>query len=302
VPFTIFQELSDQDMTNTNIDLTMTEIQDIDTIQFTYDSQNRKSPAFEELRDIFRYRDLIFQLVRRDMVARYKRSVLGIAWTMLQPLGMMIVLTIVFSQLFSKVDGYAAYVLGGLMPWLFFAQTTSYAINQSVWGNALMRRIYVPYTAFPAAAIGTGIVNLLLSVIPLLVMMLIVGRPIKLTILFLPIPIILLSAFALGVGLLLSSLAVRFPDIAEIYQIILQAWMYLTPIMYPSDILPEAIRKYLLLLNPMYYLILLFRVPIYDGVLPSLPLCLAATGIALTTLVIGWIYFSHQTDKFSYVA
>jgi homopolymeric O-antigen transport system permease protein len=289
-------------MNNTNIDIPMTEVQDTETIQFTYDSQKRRSPALEELQDIFHYRDLIFQLVRRDMVARYKRSVLGIAWTMLQPLGMMIVLTIVFSQLFHRVDGYAAYVLGGLMPWLFFSQTTTYSINQSVWGNALMRRIYVPYTAFPAAAVGTGIVNLLLSVIPLLAMMLIVGRPIRLTILFLPIPIVLLSAFALGVGLLLSSLAVRFPDIAEIYQIILQAWMYLTPILYPSDILPEAIRKYLLLLNPMYYLILLFRVPIYDGVLPSLPLCLAATGIAFTTLVIGWIYFSHQTDKFSYVA
>ena len=143
--------------------------------------------------------------------------------------------------------------------------------------------------------------NLLLSVIPLLAMMLVVGRPIRLTILFLPIPIILLSAFALGVGLLLSSLAVRFPDMAEMYQIILQAWMYLTPIMYPADILPEAIRK-LQYLNPMYYLILLFRVPIYDGVLPSLPLILAATGISVTTLVIGWIYFSYQTDKFSYVA
>ena len=164
-----------------------------------------------------------------------------------------------------------------------------------------MRRIYVPYTAFPAAAIGTGVVNLLLSVIPLLAMMLVVGRPIRWTILFLPIPVILLAAFALGVGLLLSGLAVRFPDIAEMYQIVLQAWMYLTPIMYPSDILPEAIRK-LQLLNPMYYLILLFRVPIYDGVLPSLSLILAATAISLVTLVIGWIYFSHQTDKFAYIA
>jgi ABC-2 type transport system permease protein len=164
-----------------------------------------------------------------------------------------------------------------------------------------MRRIYVPYTAFPAAAIGTGVVNLVLSVIPLLAMMLVVGRPIRWTILFLPIPVILLAAFALGVGLLLSSLAVRFPDIAEMYQIILQAWMYLTPIMYPSDILPDAILK-LQLLNPMYYLILLFRVPIYDGVLPSLPLILAATAISLVTLAIGWIYFSHQTDKFAYVA
>jgi len=277
------------------------ELQSLETVEFTYDSQKRKSPALEELIDIVQYRDLIFQLVRRDMVARYKRSMLGIAWTMLQPLGMMIVLTIVFSRLFNQIDGYAAYVLGGLMPWIFFSQTTTSAIQQSVWGGTLMRRIYVPYTAFPASAIGTGIVNLLLSVIPLLAMTLIVGRPIRWTILFLPIPIILLAAFALGVGLLLSSLAVRFPDIAEMYQIILQAWMYLTPIMYPADILPEAIRK-LQLLNPMYYLILLFRVPIYDGVLPSLPLILAATAISLVTLTIGWIYFSHQTDKFAYIA
>jgi ABC-type polysaccharide/polyol phosphate export permease len=85
------------------------------------------------------------------------------------------------------------------------------------------------------------------------------------------------------------------------YTIILQAWMYLTPIMYPADILPEAMRK-LQLLNPMYYLILLFRVPIYDGVLPSLTLILAATGISVLTLVIGWVYFSYQTDEFSYVA
>jgi ABC-2 type transport system permease protein len=221
---------------------------------------------------------------------------------MLQPLGMMIVLTIVFSQLFSDVDGYAAYVLGGLMPWIFFAQTTTSEIHQSVWGGTLMRRIYVPYTAFPAAAVGTGIVNLLLSIIPLLGMMLVVGRPIRWTILFLPIPIVLLAAFALGVGLLLSSLAVRFPDVAEMYQILLQAWMYLTPIMYPSDILPDAIRNVLLYLNPMYYLILLFRVPIYDGVLPSLPLCLAAAVISITTLVVGWIYFSYQTDKFAYIS
>jgi ABC-2 type transport system permease protein len=282
------------------LNISAEELQSLETVEFDYDSQKRKSPALEELVDIVKYRDLIFQLVRRDIVARYKRSFLGIAWTMLQPLGMMIVLTIVFSQLFHQVEGYPAYVLGGLMPWIFFSQTTTSEIQQSVWGGTLMRRIYVPYTAFPAAAVGTGIVNLLLSVIPLLAMMLVVGRPIRLTILFLPIPIILLSAFALGVGLLLSSLAVRFPDIAEMYQIILQAWMYLTPIMYPADILPEAIRK-LQLLNPMYYLILLFRVPIYDGVLPSVPLILAATGISTVTLAIGWIYFSHQTDKFSYV-
>src|SRR5574339_340898 len=130
------------------ISIPAAEVQSPDSVEYTYDSQKRKSPALEELIDIIQYRDLVMQIVRRDMVARYKRSVLGIAWTMLQPLGMMIVLTIVFSQLFSDVDGYAAYVLGGLMPWIFFAQTTTSEIHQSVWGGTLMRRIYVPYTAF----------------------------------------------------------------------------------------------------------------------------------------------------------
>ena len=86
------------------------------------------------------------------------------------------------------------------------------------------------------------------------------------------------------------------------YQILIQAWMYLTPIMYPSDILPDAYRTLLLYFNPMYYLILMFRVPIYDGVLPSLPLSLIGTGIALVTLLVGWIYFSRQADRLAYYA
>lgn len=278
------------------------EVQSPDSVEFTYDSQKRRSPAIEQLLDIFQYRDLIYQLVRRDIVARYKRSALGIAWTMLQPLGIMIVLTIVFSQLFGRVEGYAAYLLSGLIAWTFFAQTTTATIHQSVWGGALMRRIYIPHTAFSISSIGTGVVNLSLSLVPLLLIMLIIHRPITWAVLFIPIPIVLLTAFALGVGLLLSSIAVRFPDISEMYQILIQAWMYLTPIMYPSDILPDAYRTWLLYLNPMYYLILMFRVPIYDGVLPSLPLSLIGTGIALVTLVVGWIYFSYQADRFAYIA
>src|SRR5215216_975436 len=271
-----------------------TDLSSLDTVPFTYDSQKRRSPALEELLDILQYRDLIFQLVRRDIVARYKRSILGIAWTMLQPLGMMVVLTLVFSQLFGRVEGYAAYLLSGLIAWTFFAQTTTGAIFQSVWGGALMRRIYIPHTAFSVASIGTGVVNLALSLVPLLLILLILRRPITWAILFLPIAMLSLTAFTLGVGLLLSSLAVRFPDISEMYQILIQAWMYLTPILYPSDILPDTYRHWLLYFNPMYYQILMFRVPLYDGVLPSLPLVLIGVGVAFVTLVIGWIYFSYQ--------
>lgn len=284
------------------ISLPIEELQNTESVEFTYDSARRKSSALEELQDLIRYRDLVFQLVRRDIVARYKRSVLGIAWTMLQPLGMMIVLTVVFSQLFGRVEGYPAYLLSGLIAWTFFAQTTTATIHQSVWGGALMQRIYIPHTAFSVSSIGTGVVNLFLSLVPLLLIMLITQRPITWAVLFLPIPVILLTAFSLGVGLLLSSIAIRFPDVSEMYQILIQAWMYLTPIMYPSDILPDAYRTWLLYFNPMYYLILMFRVPIYDGVLPSLPLSLIGTGIALVTLLAGWIYFSRQADRFAYFA
>jgi ABC-type polysaccharide/polyol phosphate export permease len=211
-----------------------------------------------------------------------------------------VILTVVFSQLFGRVEGYAAYVLSGLIAWTFFSQTTTAAIFQSVWGEALMKRIYVPHTAFSVASIGTGVVNLSLSLVPLLLILLVLRRPLTWAALFLPVAILSLTAFALGVGLLLSSLAVRFPDVAEMYQIILQAWMYLTPILYPSDILPAAYRKWLLYFNPMYYQVLMFRVPLYDGVLPSLPLVLVGVGIALGTLVLGWIYFSYQADKFAY--
>lgn len=284
------------------ISLPIEELQDTESVEFTYDSARRRSSALEELQDLIRYRDLVFQLVRRDIVARYKRSVLGIAWTMIQPLGMMLVLTLVFSQLFGRVEGYPAYLLSGLIAWTFFAQTTTATIHQSVWGGALMQRIYIPHTAFSVSAIGTGVVNLFLSLVPLLLIMLIIQRPVTWAVLFLPIPIILLTAFSLGVGLLLSSIAIRFPDVSEMYQILIQAWMYLTPIMYPSDILPDAYRTLLLYFNPMYYLILMFRVPIYDGVLPSLPLSLIGAGIALVTLLVGWIYFSRQADRLAYYA
>lgn len=278
----------------------MKEISPLQNIEFTYDSQHRISPALEELLDAIKYRDLIYQLIRRDIVARYKRSALGVAWTMLQPIGMMLVMAVVFSTLFRHVDGYVAYLLSGLIAWSFFAQTTFSAMFQIVWGGDLIRRIYIPMTVFSISAIGTGVVNLVLSLVPLLVVTLVIGRPITWAILFIPVPILLLMAFALGISLILSTLAVYYPDVKEMYQIIIQAWMYLTPIVYPADILPEAYRFWILHLNPMYYLISLFRAPIYEGTLPPLDLLIPGALISLITLVVGWIYFSNKADNFAY--
>ena len=264
-----------------------------------YDSARRTFPPLEELRQALRYRDLIVQLIRRDIIARYKRSILGIAWTMLNPLGMMIVLTVVFSQIFSTVEGYAAYVLSGLVAWTFFAQSTSNTIGALAWGGEFFRRIYVPPSIFAITSIGTGLVNLMFAMVPLLLVMLVSGVPIRWTIILSIIPIFLLASFSLAVGLLISIVAIYFPDIVEMYQIVLMAWMYLTPLLYPIDILPNPIRT-IVLLNPLTQFINLFRIPIYDGRIPNLTELLIPAAIALVTLVIAWWFFARRAHEFAY--
>lgn len=267
-----------------------------------YDSAKRGSAALEELRGIVQYRDLIFQLVRRDVVTRYKRSILGIAWTMLQPLGIMVVLSLVFSNLFSSVRGYPTYILSGLIAWTFFSQTTNAIISQTVWGGELFRRIYLPRTSFAVSSIGTGLVNVVLSLVPLLVIMLLTGNSIHLSILFIPFVLLFLAAFTLGVGLIISTLAVFFPDVSEMYQIVLLAWMYLTPIIYPEEIIPQAYRFWLFNLNPMYHLVKIFRMPLYDGILPDWRTLLVGTVVSLLTLIVGWFVYSRKADEFAYYA
>ena len=154
-----------------------------------YDSTRRGSVIFEELREILNYQNLIWQLVRRDILTRYKRSFLGVVWTMLNPLGMMLVWTIAFSQFFksASLPAYPAFVLNGLLAWTFFNQTTTAAMVNLVWGGGLLNRIYFPRSSFAVAAMGTGLVNLFLSLVPLVVVMLVTGVQIKWTFLFIPV-------------------------------------------------------------------------------------------------------------------
>ena len=267
---------------------------------YIYDSTKRGPVALEELRGIIQYRDLIYQLVRRDVVSRYKRSVLGIAWTMLQPLGMMIILSIVFSTLFHGIKGHTAYILSGLIAWTFFSQTTSAMITQIVWGGALLQKIYVPRTSFAVSATGTGLVNLGISFIPLVLVVLLSGLPLTWNILFAPISMLMLGAFALGVGLIISTMSIYFPDLAEMYSIVLMAWMYLTPIIYPETLIPESYRPWIFGLNPMYYFIKIFRMPVFDGTLPDTLTLSIAIVISISTLIIGWSFFSRKADDFAY--
>jgi ABC-2 type transport system permease protein len=239
--------------------------------------------------------------VSRDIKSRYKRSALGIAWTMLNPLMMMVVLTLVFSSVFRQweVHHYPVYLLSAMVLWNFFTQSTTAAMSQLLWGGALLGKIYVPKAIFPLAAIGTGLVNLVIALVPLMAIMLVVGVWPSWAMLFLPVPIVLAAMFALGLGLALSTLAVVFSDVVDMYQIVLSAWFFLTPIIYPETIVPEGERLWMYL-NPMYYLVNLFRQPIYEGTLAD-PMTLAvATVVSVATLALGWLLFTGRIDDMAY--
>lgn len=267
---------------------------------YVYDAKNKSAKPLDELKQAYNYRYLIAQLLRRDIVTRYKRSFLGIGWTMLNPLGTMIVLSIAFSQVFKMTEGYPAYVLSGLMAWNFFSQTTYASMVNLVWGGGLLKRIYIPRTSFALAAIGTGVVNTLLTIVPMLIVMLVLGLQIRWSIFYIFIPILFLALFSLGFGLILSTLAVYFPDVAEMYQIVLTAWMYLTPIIYPEEILPSNIHFIISKFNPMYSLVKLFRIPIYYGRLPNLEEFLFPAVLSIVVFIIGWLFFTYRSDEFAY--
>jgi ABC-type polysaccharide/polyol phosphate export permease len=265
-----------------------------------YDNSRHRSLALEELRSLLRYKDLIVQLIRRDIVTRYKRSVLGILWTMLNPLGTMVVLAIVFSRVFEMRGTYPAYILTNLIAWNFFAQTTSASLNAMLWGSTLFQRIYLPRTSFVVATIGTGIVNTLLAFIPLVVIFLASRVPLTVNVLLMPVALLLLAAFALGISLVLSTFVVFFPDIAEVYPILLSAWLYLSPIIIPEQILAKILNGWLLWLNPLFPILKVFRLVVYDGLLPTQTEWGLAALVSILTLIIGWVFFTRKSKAFAY--
>jgi len=265
-----------------------------------YDSARTPPPFMEELLALWRYRDLLTQLITRDLTTRYKRSILGVAWTLLNPLMMMVVLTLVFSQLFRfQIRNFPVYLLSALILWTFVSQTTTNAMSNLIWGGTLLAKIYVPRSIFAVTSLGTGLVNLAISLVPLLIIAALTGLPPTWSLLTLPAAIAFSALFALGLGLLLSSLALSFRDVIDMYQIVLTAWYFLTPIIYPRSILPEQ-AQWLLNFNPMFHLVEAFRAPVYS-LTPAGPHTFeAAAGVGLGTFVIGWLVFTARARTIPY--
>jgi ABC-type polysaccharide/polyol phosphate export permease len=265
-----------------------------------YDSASRPPRILEEAQGLWAYRHLVVEMAIRDIKIRYKRSVLGVFWTMLAPLLNMVVLTLVFSALLKQqIENYPVYFLAGSLFWTFFAQTTAAATNQTIDANEMTKRIFIPRSVFVLAALLVGLVNLALAVIPMLLLLLVMGYPLHATWLFVPVSAVLVSFFAAGVGFFLFTLASRFSDVREMYLVLVQTWFFLTPVVYHPAIVPAKYR-FALWANPMYYLVMTARRPIYDGRIPEAKLLVPAIVVSLVVLLTGWIYFSRHADQYAF--
>lgn len=241
--------------------------------------------------------ELVASLVVRDLRVRYRRSTLGVLWTLLLPLLNTLIFTTIFSAAFGfHVENYAVYALSGVLFWNFFQQSVISAMYSLARNASIMKKLPVPKAVFPVATILSGLVNFTLALIPLLGLMLVTGQPLKPALLFLPVAMAIAALFALGVGLLLSPLAVFFTDVVELVSVVLMLIMYLTPVFYPIGIVPEKFR-WLIGLNPVAIVLETFRDPIFRGALPS-PLHLSlAVAIALVALGVGVVAFRRSSDQ-----
>lgn len=249
-----------------------------------YDSAIRLAPVRGAISDLYRYRALIRLLVARDLTVRYKRSLLGVTWTVLNPLLTTLVMWVVFNHLFRfKIPGnipYLVYLLSGVLAVTYLQQGVAMTAASMTGAAPLLTKVYVPPAIFAVSTACGGAVNFLFGLVPLLVFQLALGVGVAWTFIGVPIILLLLLGLIAGTGLFLSTLAIRFDDILNLTNVMLMLIAYLTPTFFPITIVPVAYQR-LFYINPMYSYVNLFRFCEYGGSLPSFPnfIIVAVTGV-----------------------
>ena len=217
------------------------------------------------------YRDLLIELVTKDVKLKYRRSFLGYLWSILNPLMIMLVMVIVFSSIFRfDIDHYPVYLIIGQTIYNYVNNATVHAIYSVTDNGALLKKVYVPKYIFPLSKVTSDLVDFLFSLGAMVLVMLITGTQFSVYLILLPYVAIQIYVFSLGMGMFLAQASVFFRDIRYIYNVFLTAWMYATPIFYPVTMLPDKIRWIVTHLNPLYYYIEQFRVIVLEQTMPSM--------------------------------
>ena len=247
----------------------------------------------------FAFDELLKQLVVRDVKLKYRRSYLGYLWSILNPLMLMMVLVIVFSNLFRfDIPNFPLYLISGQVIFSFMTEATNNAV-WSVTGNAsLLKKTYVPKYIFTMSKVGSSLVNLLFSLGALLLVMLYTQAEFSWNLLFFPFIILQVFLFSLGLGLWLAAITVFFRDIQYLWGVFVSMWMYLTPLFYPVTIIPEEYQTLYKTANPMYWYIEQFRDIVLYAKFPETGSIFMGTGVAILVLILGAWYFNKKQDEF----
>lgn len=253
--------------------------------------------------ELFRYNELIKQLVLKDIKLKYRRSYLGYVWSILNPLLMMMVMVIVFSHVFRfDIPNFPVYLLTGQILFAFLSEATTGAVSSITGNAALLKKTYVPKYVFTLAKTTSSLVNLVFSLSALIIVALITRVSISWSILFVPIVILELYLFCLGVSFFLAALSVFFRDVQYLWGVFISIWMYLTPIFYPVSIIPERYRWLYQHLNPMYGYVIQFRTIVLEGGIIPMSSLLQGFGFAFLALVVGlWVFLRKQNEFILYV-
>ncbi|WP_312612941.1 ABC transporter permease [Oscillibacter sp.] len=260
--------------------------------------RGKKSLLVNAVAALKKYNFLIKQLVSRDFKSKYKRSVLGVFWSFLNPLLTMIVQYAVFSNLFRfDIPHYQVYLLCGIILFNFFSEACTMTLLSIVGNAGLITKVYMPKYIYPLTRTVSSLTNFLIALLPLFVVTLASGVQPSKAWLLLPFVVICLTVFTLGAGMLLATAMVFFRDVQFLWGVLSMVWMYLTPIFYPESILPESIA-WVLKCNPLYYYVTFTRTLIIDGVSPEPVVYAQCALFALGTLLVGAFVFKKNQDKF----
>ena len=271
----------------------------------TLNAQTAHRRVWQPLWELPRRADLILSFARRDLLGRYKGSALGIAWAVLTPVVMIAIFTFIFAGIFGARFGvndshwdYALYLFCGLLPWTMFQESVQQSANTIVAHANLVKRVVFPLETLPAAQAFAALGNQLFATIALLIAILAVRQNLQLTALWLPLLLIPQLLFALGAAWLIASLGVFMRDIAQGITLLLMAWMYLTPIIYPDSIIPERFRRFIEL-NPFTSLVRSYRRVFLDGLAPDWRGLAYFSAVALIVFVFGYWWFARTRKNFA---
>ena len=255
--------------------------------------------VIDDLRELVRFWPVVQNMVVQDLRVKYQRSVLGFFWTLLNPILMMATFTVVFANLLmrgARWQDYSIHLFSGMIPWMLLAGSLTECAFCIISNESLIRKIYIPKLVFPVSRVVINLITFLLSLVAMFALLIPIGARPSWPMVLLPVAIVLFAVFALGLGILLGTINTFFRDTSHLIGVFLQAWYFVTPILFSEEQV-MANKPWLLWLNPAYPFIRIFQRIIEDHAWPSPYLFCAAAGIAAVSLGVGYAAFKANEDK-----